>query len=92
LFSSKQGEIAGQETADDQSLLLEETIMDFIERIFGISPDGGSGTLEFLFLPCLSLVFTSFTGCAQTQENGSAKIIFSDEITRCHAEQGFGLR
>lgn len=22
--------------------------MDFIERIFGISPDGGSGSLEFL--------------------------------------------
>ena len=22
--------------------------MDFIERIFGISPDGGSGTFEFL--------------------------------------------
>jgi len=22
--------------------------MDFIERLFGISPDGGSGTFEFL--------------------------------------------
>jgi MYXO-CTERM domain-containing protein len=22
--------------------------MDFIERIFGVSPDGGSGTFEFL--------------------------------------------
>lgn len=22
--------------------------MDFIERVFGISPDGGSGALEFL--------------------------------------------
>ena len=22
--------------------------MDFIERLFGISPDGGSGTLEFV--------------------------------------------
>lgn len=22
--------------------------MDFIEQIFGVSPDGGSGTLEFL--------------------------------------------
>jgi hypothetical protein len=59
LFSSKQGEIAGQETADDQCLLLEETIMDFIERIFGISPDGGSGTLEFLFfaVPVVGLYF-----------------------------------
>jgi hypothetical protein len=24
--------------------------MDFIERIFGINPDGGSGSLEFLLL------------------------------------------
>lgn len=23
--------------------------MDFIERIFGIAPDGGSGSFEFLF-------------------------------------------
>ena len=26
-----------------------EARVDFIERIFGISPDGGSGALEFLF-------------------------------------------
>ena len=24
--------------------------MDFIERLFGISPDGGSGSFEFLLL------------------------------------------
>jgi hypothetical protein len=24
--------------------------MDFIEKLFGVSPDGGSGTLEFLLL------------------------------------------
>jgi hypothetical protein len=24
--------------------------MDFVERLFGISPDGGSGSLEFLLL------------------------------------------
>ena len=24
--------------------------MDFIERLFGISPDGGSGSVEFLLL------------------------------------------
>jgi hypothetical protein len=27
-----------------------EAAMDFIERIFGISPDGGSGSLEILLL------------------------------------------
>ena len=32
--------------------------MDFIERIFGISPDGGSGAFEFLLfaIPILILV------------------------------------
>jgi hypothetical protein len=24
--------------------------MDFIERLFGVSPDGGDGTLEFLYV------------------------------------------
>jgi hypothetical protein len=24
--------------------------MDFIERIFGVSPDGGNGTLELLYV------------------------------------------
>ena len=33
--------------------------MDFIERIFGISPDGGSGAFEFLLfaLPIAGIAF-----------------------------------
>jgi MYXO-CTERM domain-containing protein len=33
--------------------------MDFIERIFGIAPDGGSGSLEFLLfaLPIAGVVY-----------------------------------
>ena len=33
--------------------------MDFIERIFGLAPDGGSGTLEFLLfaLPIAGLCY-----------------------------------
>src|SRR5262249_18618118 len=27
----------------------EETDMDFIERLFGVAPDGGNGTLELLY-------------------------------------------
>jgi hypothetical protein len=27
---------------------IKECVMDFIERIFGFAPDGGSGSLEFL--------------------------------------------
>ena len=39
--------------------------MDFIERIFGLSPDGGSGSLEFLILAVavvgLYLVYRAWT-------------------------------
>jgi len=33
--------------------------MDFIERIFGISPDGGSGSFEFLLfaVPLAGIVY-----------------------------------
>jgi hypothetical protein len=27
-----------------------EGSMDFIERIFGVSPDGGNGSLEFMYV------------------------------------------
>ena len=32
--------------------------MDFIERIFGVSPDGGSGAFEFLLfaIPIVALI------------------------------------
>jgi hypothetical protein len=28
--------------------------MDFIERAFGVSADGGNGTLELLYLMCIA--------------------------------------
>ena len=33
--------------------------MDFIERIFGLAPDGGSGSLEFLlfFIPLVGITW-----------------------------------
>jgi hypothetical protein len=33
--------------------------MDFIERIFGIAPDGGSGSLEFLLfaIPIIGIAY-----------------------------------
>lgn len=36
--------------------------MDFIERIFGVSPDGGSGSLELLYLalPLLAAAATTY--------------------------------
>jgi len=40
------------------SLSREENIVQFIEQIFGIAPDGGNGMLEFLLfaIPIASLV------------------------------------
>jgi hypothetical protein len=37
--------------------------MDFIERIFGIAPDGGSGSLEFLLfaLPLAGIVYLALS-------------------------------
>jgi hypothetical protein len=36
--------------------------MDFIERIFGISPDGGSGSLEFMLfaLPIAGICYLAY--------------------------------
>ena len=38
--------------------------MDFIERIFGVSPDGGSGALELLLLaiPAAGLLLVAARG------------------------------
>jgi hypothetical protein len=33
--------------------------MDFIERVFGVSPDGGDGSLEILLLVLLVLITTA---------------------------------
>jgi hypothetical protein len=33
--------------------------MDFIERFFGTSPDGGDGSLEILFLVLLVLIIAA---------------------------------
>lgn len=33
--------------------------MDFIEQVFGLAPDDGSGTLEMLLLYALALVVTA---------------------------------
>jgi hypothetical protein len=34
--------------------------MDFIERLFGISPDNGDGSTEILWLAVLAIVIASF--------------------------------
>ncbi|MEI6202823.1 MAG: hypothetical protein WCP68_12810 [Enhydrobacter sp.] len=34
--------------------------MDFIERLFGLSPDNGDGSTEILWLAVLAIVVTTF--------------------------------
>jgi hypothetical protein len=34
--------------------------MDFIEKIFGVSPDGGNGVLEWLYVLAASAAITIF--------------------------------
>jgi len=44
--------------------------MDFIEKIFGISPDGGSGALEFLLIaiPIAGICYLAFRRSSQTKD------------------------
>jgi hypothetical protein len=44
--------------------------MDFIERIFGIAPDGGSGSLEFLLflIPLAGLAWLIYRRASRKQE------------------------
>jgi MYXO-CTERM domain-containing protein len=34
--------------------------MDFIERLFGISPDGGDGSTELLYLAAVAAIVLAF--------------------------------
>jgi hypothetical protein len=36
--------------------------MDFIERIFGVSPDGGDGSLEFMYLIGIAVAVSFIAG------------------------------
>ena len=41
--------------------------MDFIERFFGISPDGGSGSLEAMLLTLPLVIYRA--GCSRPQRS-----------------------
>jgi hypothetical protein len=45
--------------------------MDFIERLFGMSPDGGSGSLEFLLLaiPIAGIAYVIIRRSSNRQRN-----------------------
>jgi hypothetical protein len=37
-------------------IYLREDVMDFIERLFGVSPDGGDGSTELIYLAAVTIV------------------------------------
>jgi hypothetical protein len=45
----------------------QETDMDFIEQLFGISPDGGDGSLEYLWLAAFMAVGAAVYGWRRRQ-------------------------
>jgi hypothetical protein len=44
--------------------------MDFIERIFGISPDGGSGVFELMLFAVPILILVSLAARRRLQRHG----------------------
>jgi len=45
--------------------------MDFIERLFGLSPDGGSGSLEFLLfaIPIAGIAYLTIRRSSNRRRN-----------------------
>ena len=48
--------------------------MDFIEKILGVAPDGGSGTLEALvfLVPCATVALLAFLAKRRGRRAGTA--------------------
>jgi hypothetical protein len=77
--SSKQHEIASQETADVQPLSLGRQPWTLLKEFLVSRPTVAQAPWSFFFLLCLLSAFISFTESVQAQTNGSAKVTFSDE-------------
>jgi hypothetical protein len=50
--------------------------MDFIERLFGISPDGGDGSTELLYIAALMFIVVLF------RWRGAVKTLFKQTLHR----------
>jgi hypothetical protein len=53
----------------------QEIKMDFIERIFGFSPDGGEGSFEFLLfaIPIAGIVYLLWRRRSRRRHEGDAR-------------------
>lgn len=47
--------------------------MDFIERIFGFSPDGGSGAFEFLLFAVPIIILVSLAAYRRSRRSGQSR-------------------
>jgi hypothetical protein len=47
---------------------MTETHMDFIERIFGISPDMGDGSTEILYLAAAAIILAAAVYCRRQKQ------------------------
>ena len=50
--------------------------MDFIERIFGVSPDGGDGSLEFAYLTGVVIAVSLIAYVVYRRRAGARRIKF----------------
>lgn len=53
----------------------KETMMDFIERIFGFAPDGGDGSFEFLLfaIPIAGIAYLLFRRRERRRQDDRAR-------------------
>lgn len=59
--------------------------MDFIERIFGVSPDGGNGSLEFFWIVFLAVAaFLASLEYFRRKYRHSASEGFTSAVTASH--------
>lgn len=52
-------DLAARSDLNESSRANLEQIMDFIERLFGVSPDGGDGSLEAVYLVVLLVIVSA---------------------------------